>query len=302
MVDQVNDVPRSRRAVLTAAAAAGAATVAGALIKPLPALGAVDDNADMFVGTTYGDVSLQTGLVNHTNAATVFAASSSTGGIGLYGSTNNNIGTFGGGGLNGRGVVGAGTNNYGVHGTSTNSIGVRAESTGSWGLYATSGSGTAAYIESTSGPGAVIVSHSATAASVLGWGHSGSTGVQGYAGDTLDSPAARASTGVMGTASGSGTGGYFKSESGNALRVEGKASFSRAGRVSVPINRSYVDITVAGGLASTAAIVATLQVPRGTCTVTSVRVNYPSAGKARIYLSKVASTTATTPVGYFVIG
>jgi len=33
-----------------------------------------------------------------------------------------------------------------------------------------------------------------------------------------------------------------------------------------------------------------------------VRINYPTAGKARIQLNKVASTTATTPVGWIVIG
>ena len=34
--------------------------------------------------------------------------------------------------------------------------------------------------------------------------------------------------------------------------------------------------------------------------IAAVRTNYPVAGKARIYLTKVASTTASTSVGWFV--
>jgi len=118
-----------------------------------------------------------------------------------------------------------------------------------------------------------------------------------------DSQAAtQANTGVQGTTQGSGTGGYFSSPTGNAIRVQGKASFSRAGRTSIPKNRSYVDVTVSGGLASSAFVIATLQAARTGVWVSSVRINYPTSGKARIQLNKVASTTATTPVGWIVIG
>ena len=128
----------------------------------------------------------------------------------------------------------------------------------------------------------------------------GSAAVHGHAGS--GNPVPEPNTGVMGSASGSGTGGYFHAPSaGTAIRVQGKASFSRSGKVNVPRNRSYVDIDVQGGLGSGSAVIATLQKPRGTACVTSVRVNYPSAGKARIYLNKVASKTAATPVGWFVI-
>jgi hypothetical protein len=36
--------------------------------------------------------------------------------------------------------------------------------------------------------------------------------------------------------------------------------------------------------------------------VAAVRPNYPVTGKARIYLNKVASTTASTAVGWLVVG
>ena len=111
--------------------------------------------------------------------------------------------------------------------------------------------------------------------------------------------------GVMGNAPGGGTGGYFTTDTGTALRVNGRARFSRSGRASVPKSRSYVDITVPGGLSTTtSSVIATIQTYRSgvAVAVAGVRLNYPSAGKARIYLTKIASTTATTPIGWFVIG
>jgi len=301
MVDQVEGAPRSRRALLTAAAAAGAAAVASAVVKPIPVLAATDDNADMFVGTVYGDVSLSTGLTNHTNSNIVFSGTSTTGGIGLYGASNN-IGVFGGGGTNGIGVEGASGNNYGVYGTSTNNNGVRASSTNATALYA----------ESTNSAAIAGVSSAASATAVSGWAHNGSTGVLGYSGNTLDLPSARANTGVYGRGNGSATGGYFESDSGsgghfksgsgNAIRVDGKASFTRAGRTNIARNKTYVDVTVPGGLGATAFVVATLQYPRTGVWVRSARINYPASGQVRIQLNKVASTTASTPVGWFVVG
>ena len=82
----------------------------------------------------------------------------------------------------------------------------------------------------------------------------------------------------------------------------GRTTFHRSGRVNVPANRSYVDVTVPGGLASTAAVLATLQAFRSGVWVMSARVNYPTAGKVRINLNKVASTTASTPLAWFVLG
>ena len=313
MVGQVSDAPRTRRALLAAAAAAGAATVASAVVKPLSVRGAVDDNADMFVGTVYGDVSTTTGLVNHTTGTTVFSAnsgfgtavlgtsSSGSGGAGVSGVTNaagaSGIGVRGTGGT-GRGVVGESTSYIGVSATSGSGVALQAVSTSGIGVHASSFSGPGLIASSSSSYGAVIFA-TGTNPAVHAYGSGG--GVHGHA--SSEEPETTApNTGVQGTAEGTGTGGFFSSPSGNALRVQGKASFSRSGRVNVPAGRSYVDISVSGGLASSAAVVATLQMPRGTACVTSVRINYPSAGKARIYLNKVASTTATTPVGFFVLG
>ena len=309
MADVAKDAPRTRRALLAAAAAAGAAAVASAVTKPAIALAGVDDNADMFVGTQYGDVSFTTGLTNHTNNATVFSATSTLGGTALNGSSASGAGVKGtstnGSGVHGESGMGVGvralsTNSYGVYGTSLYSPGVRAASTDDAGLHATSQTSDAILAESFGGCGAFITTTALTQPAVLGQALGGSAGVHGHAGDSR--PAAQANTGVQGTTQGSGTGGYFSSPSGNAIRVQGKASFSRAGRTSIPKNRSYVDVTVSGGLASTAFVVATLQAHRTGVWVANVRINYPTTGKARIQLNKVASTTASTAVGWLVIG
>jgi hypothetical protein len=63
-----------------------------------------------------------------------------------------------------------------------------------------------------------------------------------------------------------------------------------------------VDVTVPGGLEPNPNVLATLQIKRGRVHVIAARPNYPSSGKVRIYLSDVASTTAATPVAWFVLG
>jgi hypothetical protein len=136
------------------------------------------------------------------------------------------------------------------------------------------------------------------------------TGVVAWAG-TGAHPAAKAKTGVFGYSaidassvgargeSPAGTGVLAVSSTGNALRVVGKARFSRSGKVSVPKNRNYVDVTVPGGLASNTIVNATIQMYRSGTAVAGVRHNYPTAGKIRIYLTKVPSTTSSTPVAWF---
>jgi len=132
-----------------------------------------------------------------------------------------------------------------------------------------------------------------------GWaGDHTTTGVYGYTYATLG-------IGVVGddaSAVSGGIGVYATSMHGNALQVSGRASFNRSGGASVPKNRSYVDVIVPGGLASGANVLATVQTYRVGVWVAGVRKNFPSAGKARIYLNKVASRSAATPVAWFVLG
>jgi hypothetical protein len=167
-------------------------------------------------------------------------------------------------------------------------------------LIGQSNAGTVATIVTTSGAQAGLMAYglpaglygSASAADGIGVFGTGPNGVKGgtYSG-----------IGVIGSSHG-GTGVQAETSIGTALRVLGPAVFERSGRVSVAAGKYYADIAPAGGLGSSASILATLQTHRSGVWVAGVRRNYPSTGKARIYLNKVASTTSSTPVAWFVLG
>lgn len=289
---------RTRRAVLTAVAAAGAATVASALAKPLPVAAAGNDGQSITVGGFLPDAFSQTTLANDNNNENLLWVASNAngantgGGIAVTGYSHWTLGVWG--------YTHGGT---GVKGTSNGSTGVHGESNQGWGVYGVSGANVGVFGQSSGNSGVFALSTSAGHAAASGLSRGSATGVQGHAGGGGASlPDARASTGVMGTAAGDGTGGYFGSPTGHALRVEGRASFNRSGRVSIPKNRNYVDITPEGGIPSGCGIVASLQKYRSGVWVAAVRTNYPVAGKARIQLNKVASTTSSTTVAWFAFG
>lgn len=173
---------------------------------------------------------------------------------------------------------------------------IGANATGVW-AFSSSDTGTGVYGESSIGVWGFG-----------GWGVFGSsdatgTGVYGFSGGTV--PAAPAHTGVFGY-SDSGTGIYAKAgtlATGRALAVNGKAVFTRSGRAGVAAGKSYVDVdmTTRGGLGGTPLCFATPMTLRSGVYVNAVRPNYPTTGKMRIYLNKVASTTSTTYVAYLVL-
>jgi hypothetical protein len=89
---------------------------------------------------------------------------------------------------------------------------------------------------------------------------------------------------------------------GVGLHVAGKAQFlTRSGRATIAAGRSYVDIDLRakGGLAGTPLCFATLRSYRPGVYVAAIRANYPTSGKARIYLNKAVSST--TNVSWFVL-
>jgi hypothetical protein len=163
-----------------------------------------------------------------------------------------------------------------------------ADPTGVWGQGGTvsSGSSTGVYGEGNTG----VWGYG-------GWGvfGAGDTGIYGFSGATV--PAAPAHTGVFGY-SDSGTGVYARASTGTALQVSGKVRFSRSGRAAVAAARSYVDVSVAGGLTGTPLCFANLLTYRSGVYVAAVRPNYPTVGKVRIYLNK--AVTASTYVAWFV--
>lgn len=192
----------------------------------------------------------------------------------------------------------------------------------------TFGKGAALATSSVSGHGAILAGGGPTSVGAYGQTFASSTGVLGWSTDGTDAePEAESETGVFGVASQhtsskgvyglsgpgigvkgetqstTGVGGLFAAPTGGrALEVFGHAFFNKSGVAQVPAGRSYVDVTVYDGLAPTSAIIATIQGTRPGVAVSSVRPRYPSAGKARIYLTKVASTTSKTPVAWFVFG
>lgn len=70
-----------------------------------------------------------------------------------------------------------------------------------------------------------------------------------------------AGQGVRGEAT-TGVGVQAVATTGMALAVSGRLGLSRAGRIAIPANKSSLDITVPGGLASNAMVFATLQTYR----------------------------------------
>jgi hypothetical protein len=59
-----------------------------------------------------------------------------------------------------------------------------------------------------------------------------------------------------------GTGVRATATTGTALRVAGRAKFSRSGKATVLKNKTYTDVTVVGGLTTRSVVNATLQTYR----------------------------------------
>jgi|tagenome__1003787_1003787.scaffolds.fasta_scaffold20418831_1 hypothetical protein len=104
--------------------------------------------------------------------------------------------------------------------------------------------------------------------------------------------------GVRGEAT-DGIGVYATATTGTALRVDGKASFKRAGKATIRAGHRSVDVTVVGGLGGAPLCFANLASYRAGVSVAAVRPNYPSAGKIRIYVTR--TMTANTTVAWMVI-
>lgn len=220
--------PRSRRAILAAAAGAAAIGVASALERPSPVRAATD--GDVVLGQTNA-ATTTTEITSDADLVDVFAARSTTGGSGLVGESHQGTGVLG---IGAHGVEGSSDTGMGV-------LGVSETGTGVLGHITLSGSGVR--------------------------GHSFSAG---------------------------GVGVFASAEAGTALKVSGKATFSRSGRASVRAGRSYVDVDLRakGGLAGTPLAFANLLAYRVGVHVAAVRVNTPAVGMLRIQLNKaVASST-----------
>ena len=179
------------------------------------------------------------------------------------------------------GVVGDSNSNDGVVGLSSGGNGITGISTVDSGVYGTS-----------SASWGVLGSSQAEVAGGV-WGadesEAGAFGVQGTTGPGV---------GVAGSAE-SGIGVSAQSASGTALKVEGVATFTRSGLVSIPADK--VSVTVTGVALSTASLVlATMQNSVPKVYVEAVIPNV-GAGSFEILLSKKVPNGKAANVGWFIV-
>jgi hypothetical protein len=191
--------PRTRRALLGAAAGAVGAAVIGGLAAPQRALAAGDDGSPILVGSQFNDVRSLTLLSNTTNNNSVFDASTTGSGTAIYGSSGSGPGVYGqstsgfgisgysgsatavrGDSASGTAVAGHSTSGTGVSGNSGSSTGVSGNSGSSFGVSGTSDSSTGVYGSSNSGtaiygtsPGYGVYGHSTLGTAVFGFSNSG---------------------------------------------------------------------------------------------------------------------------------
>jgi hypothetical protein len=281
-MDEQAQVGRSRRALLAGAAGAAAAMVVESLGRPAPALA---ESAMMTNVTNHAANQTSIDSPQTADSTAVFAAyptDTKARIYALFGETKSPAG-------------------YGVYGYSAvDGVGIEGRSAVSTGVIGLSGPDEVAPIDGTG----VYGRGTKVGVRALGTGQ-GSTGIIGQApgtgvfGYSSQSPTG---AGVSGQAD-FGVGVAATSTAGTALKVTGKARFNRSGRVSVARNRAYVDVdlTALGGLGAKALCFANLAYPRSGVYVRAVRPNYPGTGKMRIYLNKVASTTASTSLSWLVL-
>lgn len=259
--------PRSRRAILSAAAGAAGALAAGALVP-----------ASMVAASS----SLMTEVENATTAPTTVAngTAESTAFIGAA------TGTGSGYGLQGT-TVGDGTNvnpgAAGVVGFSTASPDwTPAFEPKNLGLTGVFGYAPQGDLINTFGSGV--------------WGDSPDTGVFGTGGTGVEG---FGYVGVFGHANGNagsiGVWAYAGAPTSVALWVEGKAHFTRSGRTLIPAGKSYLKVTLSGTTTSSKvfAVLATSASSR------YVRAVVPASGSFTIYLNTTLASKAY--VSWFVL-
>jgi hypothetical protein len=249
----------SRRAMLGMAAGAAAATAIGALVRPEA------------VEAANGDTVKVGGAFDGTAATQITSTADAIRGI-----TTNTV--------NQSGVVALATGTTGdtfgawCRNDSNAGVGVKGTATAAAGV--------------TRGVHGVAASNTVLACGVLG----DATATTGFA------------TGVWGSGFSPTGYGVVGWSPGTALLSWGKSSFVRSGVVSVPKKKNYVDINLGasvalwgalGGISANTMILATIQEYRPGVAVACVRMKYPTANKARIYLTKVASTSKATKVAWF---
>ncbi len=295
-IDEVAATGSTRRSVLAGLAAAAGALAATSVAGAAPAEAANGDAVKAGRATTA------------TNVTKVSNTADS--GAGLWGVANgaSRHGVFGTNTGGGHGVGGAsgGSGSAGIHGTAdgANAVAVWAQATnGAMALRASSDTGPCADITSDSGPALTVTSTSGRAA-VLQSGAPGPaviiTGsdegllVSSLADGVHATNVNAGSSAIFGD-SADGTGVRARSQTGDALRVEGPAAFSRSGVVTVAAGSTSAKVTGVP-LTHDSLVLATVQV-KGSAYVKQAVPN-PATDSFVVYVNKA---TKDTPVAWFVV-
>ncbi len=255
----------TRRGLL-AGAVGGAAVLAATAIEPAATLAGVD--GDVILGASNA-ATAPTTIDNSTADIDAFGATAAGDGVAVRAQTANGTGVHA--------TVTAAT------GLSGNPIGVVGEVNGvdtGFGVVGTADIGV-------SGSGNIgVIGDSATlgGAGVFGYGEAAGCGVYGAVGGAPPAPAL--AVGVYAVAT---------EPTGTALRVNGKAQFSRSGRIAVAAGRTAV-VKLVPGVTASSIVIATLQ---RAATGTWIRAAVPSTGRFVVYFNR--ALPATTVVGWFVI-
>ena len=282
---------RSRRNVLVAAVAGAAAVAAEGLVRPTTAAAA--------------STALMTEVDNPTIATTSVSAVGSitkADGVAFVVSVSGDATAVRGDGVDGVGISGTSDLGNGVFGRSNGGAGVY----GFIGDPINDGGGSRAGVcgesalpglPGVTGNGQIGVQGGGLIG-VQGFGNVGvigqaeglgdpglfGTGVYGYSGSS-SMPAAPTNVGVCARAGGAAV----------ALRVDGRATFSRSGRVTITAGHSSRVVSFAG-VTTASLVIATIQTHRSGVYVASA---VPASGKFTIYLNKAVS--ASTRVAFFIL-
>ena len=178
------DSVRSRRALLTGAVGAVAATSVASVAAPGRALAASDDGRIIHVGDSFGDVRSVTFLQNTMTSDLLLQLNASGGGVGLQAYSTSDVGVFGssqsGSAAGVEGANSSGAGGYGVEGRTDVTTGE------TWGVYghmqSPDGAGVFGYAKAATG-GMGVYGEADTAMGVgvrgLAWDGDGATGMFG---------------------------------------------------------------------------------------------------------------------------
>jgi hypothetical protein len=291
-----DSTPRTRRALL-GAAAAGAGTLALATLVRPETVAATDPN-DVLLGGP-NTTATETSITN-TGATTGLHVTGGTDAAGVIGTSATAVGVFGRSLDTTPSDFAPGSFRAGVRGTSgdDSNMAVNQDETGVYGYSSVSTWSNGVWGDSTDGTGVYGTGANGLygdgywgvygfgVTGVIGDADSTGVGVYGFSGDaSIPEPAVK------------GVGVYAKAATTTqtALYVDGKARFSRSKRVSIGASKTSLKVTM-GGVTTSSYILATLQTSVSGCYVRAV---VPASGYFTIYLSKAPGKTAY--IGYLVI-